>query len=232
MGRKFRLDMQTEKDYWLGTYEPELQRAISDWAKPGSVAYDLGANVGYISLMLAARVGSAGQVFAFEPLPANQDRLLANLTLNPDLPVELVCMAVAEKSEQREFHVHASDDMGKLHGSAGYENKYGGSIKVDVITVDDFVFSQQKPAPSLVKMDIEGGEVLAITGMRRVMKEVRPMMLIELHGEEAARGVWAELQNANYQLVALRTNYPQIERLEQLGRKSYVLAGPAETPTI
>jgi len=56
-GKPFIIDMQTEKDYWLGTYEPELQAAIRTWVKPGMVVYDIGANVGYITLMLEQATG-------------------------------------------------------------------------------------------------------------------------------------------------------------------------------
>jgi len=68
-GLRLSLDMQTEKDYWLGTYEPELQAAVADLVKPGMQVYDVGANIGYVSLLLARRVGAAGHVYAFEALP-------------------------------------------------------------------------------------------------------------------------------------------------------------------
>ncbi|MBI2331372.1 MAG: FkbM family methyltransferase, partial [Chloroflexi bacterium] len=84
-GLRLQLDMQKEKDYWLGTYEPELQAALRDLARPGMTAYDVGAHIGYISLLLARAVSPSGRVFAFEPLPANLERLQANLTLNPDI---------------------------------------------------------------------------------------------------------------------------------------------------
>ena len=81
-GKSLVLDLQTEKDYWLGTYEPELQGAIQDWVKPGMVVYDIGANIGYISLMMAQATGQTGHVFAFEALPANEKRLVENISLN------------------------------------------------------------------------------------------------------------------------------------------------------
>lgn len=64
------LDMQTEKDYWLGTYEPDLQSALGELVAPGSVVYDVGANIGHISLLLARAAKEGGRVFAFEALPA------------------------------------------------------------------------------------------------------------------------------------------------------------------
>ena len=83
-GATLLLDMQIEKDYWLGAYEPELQDAIGRHIRPGMVVYDVGANVGYISLMLARAVGESGRVLAFEPLPANAERIRRNAALNPE----------------------------------------------------------------------------------------------------------------------------------------------------
>src|SRR5215468_7512792 len=57
--------------YVLGTAEPYLQRIIRRYVSPGDTVYDVGANLGYVSLSLAKRVGPKGRVFAFEPLPAN-----------------------------------------------------------------------------------------------------------------------------------------------------------------
>ena len=67
-GMKMRLDLQLEKDYWLGTYESDLQETIADLIQPGCVAYDIGANIGYVSLLLAQNIGQSGKIFAFEAL--------------------------------------------------------------------------------------------------------------------------------------------------------------------
>ena len=67
--------IKTEKSRWLGTYEPELQAALREFMKPGMTVYDVGANIGYVTLMLAHRTGARGKVFAFEALPVNVERL-------------------------------------------------------------------------------------------------------------------------------------------------------------
>ena len=76
------LDLHAEKDYWLGTYEPELLSTLASLVEPGWVTYDLGANIGYISLLLARLAGLEGRVYSFEALPANLERLRLNLRLN------------------------------------------------------------------------------------------------------------------------------------------------------
>ena len=56
-GMPMLLDMQTEKDFWLGTYEPEMQSALGELIEPGMTVYDVGANIGYVTLMLAKLTG-------------------------------------------------------------------------------------------------------------------------------------------------------------------------------
>jgi hypothetical protein len=75
-------------------------------------------------------------------------------------------------------------------------------------------------------MDIEGGEVLALPGMRRTLLEARPILLLELHGEEAARIAWKELSAAGYRIAKLEKGYPQVASLEVLDWKAYLIAFP------
>lgn len=218
------LNMQDEKDYWLGTYEPELQASIQHEIKPGMVVYDVGANIGYISLMFARAVGPTGQVFAFEALPANLERIRANLALNPTAPVRAVGMAVVDAARPVEFLVHSSISMGKAAGSAGrLRESYGASIEVPGISLDEFVYTQSNPLPQAVKVDIEGGEVLALPGMRRLLREGCPLIFLELHGPDAARVAWQELTTTGYRLFRM-DNGEAVLTLEQLDWKAYVIA--------
>lgn len=224
------LDMQSEKDYWLGTYEPELQAAVADWVKPGMVIYDVGANIGYISLLLARATGETGRVFAFEALPANQARIRANLELNGmTARVEVVSCAVIDHSRPVRFLVGPSNGMGKAEGSAGrQEIRYGDVIEVPGIALDGFVYDTGNPAPQLVKMDIEGGEVLALPGMQRLLAEARPLILLELHGPEAAAIAWNSLAGAGYRICRMVSGYPAVPSFQSLEWKAYIVAIPAK----
>ncbi len=223
------LDLQTEKDYWLGTYEPDLQAALRDLVPPGAVAYDVGANIGYVSLLLAQAVGETGRVFAFEALPANVERLRRNLDLNGlSARVTVVAAAVTQAAGPVRFLVHASGGMGKVEGSAGRrEQVYRSEITVDGLSLDEFVYEGGHPAPQVVKLDIEGGEVLALPGMRRVLAEARPLVLMELHGPESARAAWQALTAAGYQICWMKRGYPEVTSLAALDWKAYLVARPA-----
>ncbi len=226
-GLRMALDLQSEKDYWLGTYEPDLQAAAKHFIRAGMTVYDVGANIGYISLMAARLNEPNGKVFAFEALPANIQRLEQNRALNGlEKRVLIRHAAVVSASKPVTFFMHHSGAMGKAEGSAGRDEQYEHSITVDGLAMDDFVYKDKNPPPDLVKLDIEGGEGLALAGMARILREAQPVFLIELHGEQAARQVWEQLSANHYSLHRMRKGYPQIRSLAELDWKAYVVALP------
>jgi len=227
-GKSFMLDLQAEKDYWLGTYEPDLMSTIGEVVKPGTVVYDVGANIGYTTLAFALATGPAGQVFAFEALPENVSRLKANLKLNGfEETVEVISGAVVDRTDLVRFLIGPSSGMGKVDGSAGRsEFTYGDAITILGIALDDFIYSQGNPIPHLVKIDIEGGEVLALPGMQRLITEHSPVILLEIHGPKAARVAWDLLYAAGYQLHRMLPGCPELDSYESLEWKAYLVAKP------
>ncbi len=226
-GAQLHLDMQTEKDYWLGTYEIDLQFAIEKWVDRGDVVYDVGANIGYITLLLARAVGGTGQVYSFEALPANFERLQQNVANNTwAAGITITHGAVASASTPVRFLLGPSDAMGKADGSAGRNDGHSESIAVPGIALDDYVYRDGHPAPDIIKMDIEGGEVLALAGMPRLLRDARPLILIELHGTEAARIAWKTLTAADYSVHRMTKGYPLVHSLGDLDWKAYLIAKP------
>ncbi len=225
-GFYLRLDLQSEKDYWLGSYETQLQAAILEFVKPGMVAYDLGAHIGYMTLLLARTVGPDGHVYAFEALPANLERLHTNLELNPQISwVTITPSAIVDRTGPIEFAIGPSGRTGRATDSAGQKISGLGSLTVPGISIDDFVYETGNPAPQIVKIDIEGGETLALKGMRRLLREATPLVFLELHGPECIQAAWEALKLAEYDLHLLRSGYPAVASLEQLDWP-YILARP------
>jgi FkbM family methyltransferase len=200
-GKWLLLDLQVDKDLWLGNYEPDLAEAIFRFARPAGIAYDLGANVGYSTLLLARAVGPSGHVVAFEPLPNNAERLVRAVVLNGlESVITVVPAAVGAEAGRSEFLIHESGGMGRLAASPGREDGFVGALPVDVVTLDEFVFRDRRPPPQVIKMDLEGGEGGALRGMRRLLRELRPCLLIELHGLQASAEVVRELSDAGYRM--------------------------------
>lgn len=225
-GYRLLLNLKTEKSRWLGTYEPELAEAARAFLKPGMTVYDVGANIGYLSLLLAHHVRPHGKVFAFEALPSNAERIRRNLALNAlENRITLIESAVADRGGEITFFVHESVGMGKVAGSAGRrEERYQAEIRVPALSLDDFVYQQGNPPPDAVKMDIEGGEVLALPGMKRLLTEHHPLLFLELHGPESEQAAWQILTDAGYTLHQMTSGYPVIRSPEALGWKAYLIA--------
>ena len=153
------------------------------------------------------------------------ERIRKNIELNALANVTVVPAAVLDKTAPVSFYVHASVGMGKAAGSAGRrEEHYQAEISVPGISLDAFVYEQGNPAPEAVKMDIEGGEVLALPGMRRILSEYHPLMLLELHGPESEQAAWETLTAVGYTLRAMQAGYPPIHTPQELGWKAYLIA--------
>lgn len=226
-GARLELNLKTEKTLWLGMYETELLEAIERFAPEGGLAYDVGANVGYVSLALARRLGRNGRVIAFEPLPDNLRRLRANLKLNSEgQRVQVVPAAVGDRADRKEFLVHRSTGMGKLAGSLGRSADYADEMAVDVVALDDWMQEHAQRPPQLVKIDVEGGEHLVLMGMKRLLRAARPVLLLEVHGPEAASKSFEILEASEYSMRDMRPGYPQLKRA--VAWKSYLVALPAE----
>lgn len=228
-GMRMELDMQSEKDYWLGTYELELQHGIEQKVQSGWIAYDVGANIGFFSLLFGKTVGENGKVFSFEPLPTNLERLHKNLYLN-NLQTSVVVLpyAVVDETKEIKFLIGSSGAMGKAAGSGGREDTslYHDAIYVPGISLDDFVYKEKNPLPKVIKMDIEGGEVLALEGMTHLLKEARPLIFLELHGPTAAKVAWNSLNKEGYRFCEMSAGLPPITSVEQINWKSYLVALP------
>jgi FkbM family methyltransferase len=165
---------QSNVGYALGTTEAEVQRFLTANLKPGDVCFDIGANVGFFTLIAARLVGDTGRVYAFEPLPSNAEALRRNIALNGLQNVEVIEAAVSERSGTAELVLGQSSLDARLSmlGEAQPD-----AIAVRVISLDDFEIDG---SPSLVKIDAEGAEYAVLSGMRRVLAST-PVILCELH---------------------------------------------------
>lgn len=225
-GARLSLDLKAEKSLWLGTYEPELQRAIRTFAGQGMTAYDIGANLGYTAMLMARAVGPKGRVFAFEPEPRNLSRLARHVESNPEgRRVTVVAVAVGARSGQGRLKIHRSTSMGKLVGAPGRDVPYASVVSVPLVTLDRFV-ARGGPPPHIVKIDVEGAEAQVLAGMRRILERDRPLLLIEMHGPAAAGASRRLLRRHGYCLLRMQGRYPEETSEADHPWKAYVVALP------
>lgn len=224
-GMQLLLDLRVDKDMWLGTYEPFLPPVLRRLIRPGMTAYDLGANIGYVTLLLVKAVGPRGRVVAVEPLPSAVERLRVALELNHvQDQVTLVAKAIGSTNGRQRFLVHPSPGMGRLEISPGRPERFQQVVEVDVVSLDHLVFADGFPIPDLIKIDLEGGEGLALEGMKRLLGDTKPRLLIEVHGRVPADEVWERLTSAGYTLHDLEQGERRLNRRADVRPKAHLLA--------
>jgi FkbM family methyltransferase len=211
------------EDFYRDGYEPEVARALADLVEPGDVCADVGAHVGFFAMLMARHAGQEGRVLAFEASEENVSYIKRSIELNTnEAPVELYHAAVTDG---------ATDAIELFPGRAGGDMEWTISrefaeredeaptertaVTVPAVALDD-VFG---PGDRLdvVKMDIEGGEAVALAGARRVLSDQRPDFLVEFHREVG----WPAIGHF------LAAGY-RFERLD--GTRLEVPSGPDEVP--
>jgi FkbM family methyltransferase len=168
------------------TYERHVTSAMRPLLRPGMVMIDVGANIGYYSLLGAARVGPAGTVIAFEPGEANTALLQMSAQANAFKNIAIHALAVADVNRTVGF------SMDDSNGSIYPQDARLGHLQVRAVRLDDFL--KDEPRIDLVKMDIEGAEGLALAGMRQLLLRHRPILFTEFNPNalQATSGISAE----------------------------------------
>jgi FkbM family methyltransferase len=181
--------------HWLGTYEMELQRAITGNVTAGGVFYDIGAHAGYYSLLASRLVGSAGRVVAFEPDTRNLAYLTRHLRVNGVRNVTVVAAAVADRAGTARFAAERSGFGGTLSTD--------GSRSVRTVTLDGVVRAGEVPAPDYLKIDVEGAELAVLRGGTEVIRASRPIIFLAIHTPEMARLCGKMLMDLGYRFSAI-----------------------------
>ncbi len=195
--------------FWLGVFEEELQQLFCQLVKPGSVFFDIGAHVGFFTLLASQLVTPSGKVFAFEPMPRNVRLLERHLRLNKLQNVTVVEAAVAEKIGTTLFAAGPSYAKGSMaHATPD------GAISVNTLALDDLVGKGEVPLPDFIKMDIEGAELLALKGARELLTKGHPTIFLSTHSAQLRAGCCAFLDSLGYYVAPL--NGKTIEETDQL----------------
>jgi FkbM family methyltransferase len=197
-----RVNPRTGQNVQKGMGEPEVQQALVDHLRPGMAFYDLGANIGFFSLMAARIVGAQGRVFSFEADPEIAARLRENLLRNQFAHAQVVQKAVWSESTTVFFSrvdPGTSPDRGLGHVSA--DPSESGSISVEAVSLDQFAAAN--PPPDFVKCDVEGAEVAAFQGAATLLFTRRPVLLVEMHSPENHRTLLEKFAGFGYQCRGL-----------------------------
>jgi FkbM family methyltransferase len=199
------LNPRTGQAYLRGEPEIATPQVLAEFLRPGMVFYDLGANIGFFSLMAARLVGTGGRVISFEPDAQVAARLRRNIELNGFSNITVVEAGVWSASEEVCFVPSdpTSPEGGTGRFVAGQDQTLG--TRTRCIALDDFV--QSSPPPDAIKFDVEGAEIEALRGAKRLLQTQRPWIVCEIHSEQSDRMAREFLGCLRYDVESLDINH-------------------------
>jgi FkbM family methyltransferase len=214
MGKGLQFDPgHADLAYAMGTNEQPVQAELARLIKPGDVFYDIGANIGFFSVICARLVGPEGQVYAFEPVPENVHILENNLEFNRFKQATVIPKAVSSVSGQGELLLsHHPGGSALSIGDVPVDMK--GSMKVALVSIDDLVFEGNFRPPDVIKIDVEGAEADVLAGLTRTLQQVRPTVLYEIDDQDSVSFMRKQDQLENilgahgYAITRIPDSYP------------------------
>jgi len=159
-----------------GVFEEGTTRLFQRLVKPGMLVIDIGAHVGYYTLLAAKQVGPTGKVYAFEPDPDNHATLLKNIELNGYSNIVAVRKAVSDRLGHAQLYLSATVSGNNSMYHHGLAER--GSVSVETTTVDSMLEELEWPHVDLVKIDVEGAEVAVLEGMTALLGRSAKLNLI------------------------------------------------------
>jgi FkbM family methyltransferase len=187
--------------------EHHVRTWLTEQLKPGHVFFDVGAHHGWVSMWTLPLVGKEGLVVSFEPSPANLSILQWHRTRNNFSQWAIVPKAVSDAdAEEEEFFLVDTGDspMNSLTtGVPGTPLMSGRDIRkisIQTITLDTFC-SEISLRPNLVKIDVEGAELLVLRGAAKLMDESCPTIILAVHP------YWLPTGQSSQQIFELLTRY-------------------------
>jgi len=174
------VDSVTTHIFLTGMWESGITELMLALLKPGDIFLDVGANIGYHSLLAAKLVGTQGKVLAVEPAPHIRERFEQNLALNPDLEAlgNIKVFPYCASSHPGTVVLSAPSDGNSGETTLRDLPEFSLKIRVEARTLDDMLDRIDLSRCPLVKMDIEGAEYLAVCGMERTLDRYPAVSLI------------------------------------------------------
>lgn len=197
----------------FGTYDEDLHLMLERLLEPGMICMDIGANLGEMAMHMAAKVGVNGRVYAFEPVSAVRERLQRHVERNRvERIVKVVSIALSNQTGTA--RIHFADTAADNQGLGSLVHADTDSLplakEVATMTLDDFVARERIGRIDLMKVDIQGAELLLLEGGMSVFKTLSPDLLIEISPKD--------LRHARSDSRAL------VEKIEQYGYAVYHIA--------
>jgi FkbM family methyltransferase len=192
-------------------HPPQVHPAVLGFVRPGSVVIDVGANLGECTVPFARKVGRGGRVLAIEPAPRAAAALESTLAANALYQAELVRCAIGDHDGVAEFVVpvvtSARIDSGTARigsAGAGYE-----ALRVPLRSLDSLAAAHDLAAIDLIKIDTEGHEPRVLDGAADILRQRRPVLVIETgHEADSDRtAIHDRLAGLGYRMLGILLDY-------------------------
>jgi len=218
-------------------HEPLATHLLMKTLEPGMNVVDIGGNIGYYAMLEARMVGVTGQVIAIEPMPKNSEQLCNNVRNNGYRQIQIYKMAIGDRNGTASMYVSGKSNWHSLRRNPSTV----GEIQVPVSTLDSLLSSLDLASVDLVRMDLEGYEVVVINGMLQAIEKYSPRLLVELHpdllGKESMLEYLGKLERLGYNVewlfeqerdLPLRWRFLRIETptMRELMRDSRICTEP------
>jgi FkbM family methyltransferase len=182
---------------WIGTYERDRQQRLFELLKSGECFLDIGANVGFYSLLASRLVGPQGTVHAFEPFPRNLEFVRRHIGLNNIQNINVHATAISDGDDRTmRFATCESPSCGHLTDA----NEGQSQIDVRVTSLDALWKRNAFLKPAVIKIDVEGAEFGVLSGGIQLLRECRPIILLAGHGTAVQQRCCQLLQSWNYRV--------------------------------
>lgn len=202
-GQRICMAPQISMRMYLGIDEPWVAGVARSIIKPGDTIYDIGAHVGYTTLLFARMLGGTGSVHAFELLPSTVEQFLTKTVQSNEFDnIHIHAVGLGKNVATMELPVGPTR-MTTIHFDSGdeYVETYGRDV-CRVVRLDDYAAAEGIPAPSMMKIDIEGAEVSCLKGAAKMILEHRPKLVVEFHDADVLREGYAVLTSWRYSMTA------------------------------
>jgi FkbM family methyltransferase len=180
-GVKFLLDLEKDVDYrfYLNEFEQENLNLYLSKISPGSVVFDVGANIGIYSLLASKKTGPTGKVISFEPATWAFHRLKKNIEINGFQNVTPIQKGVSDESKEMTFNICDDDAYNSLGNAPMQQTK--NTVIIQTVSIDAYVAANNLRKIDVIKVDTEGAEYLVFKGAEKTLKTYRPILFFEFN---------------------------------------------------
>jgi FkbM family methyltransferase len=189
--------VSTAKNYFYDRFVPGKAGCLPQLLQPGETVWDIGAHCGYTALVEAQAVGATGRCFAFEPNPRNRQLLQLHLQWNRTTNVTVLPYAISGADGELSFGWEENQRASTISSHLG-----GAGWKVPVRTIDGLIQSGEIPAPTFLKIDVEGAELELLQGAAQLLaRELNLGLILSTHSAALHEACAQLLRAAGFNII-------------------------------